>query len=387
LYPVGTPEFAETAAGWVRYALRACQLARAAGIEAFDVEIWNELSFGSNFTAINHYYKPPLIKAPKDSLREGGPAWELARQTVAAVKKENPQARCIWGFSNTTFYHTPIEKLPAGIDGQSYHPYGTGVRKLPAQETHRDHPEYNLDGRTPTLEIRMPEGWAHTFIQTECLMRLLNPAARQKHPGFRHYMTEHGVAPPECGVKDADGAWELKAKCALRSFCFWLNKGVDVMEYYCAYDREPTGMGLMSGDTVTPPLKAMRNLTQAFAGSVPLARTVPLQVEVSALGEPREIFPGLKRSDVFAALPFQVNERKFIIAAYVMSYDVMAPSSDESYRLTVKGLPEGKFKAQWYDPLRAETLPIKVVETKSGSVTVKLPVRDWPRLLVLTTES
>ena len=38
LYPVGTPEFDDTAAGWIRYALLVCQLARRAGIEAFDLE-------------------------------------------------------------------------------------------------------------------------------------------------------------------------------------------------------------------------------------------------------------------------------------------------------------------------------------------------------------
>ena len=99
LYPVGSPEFENTARGWVRYALLACKLVRDAGIDSFDVEIWNELSFGSNFTSINHYYDPPLIKSPKNFLHEGGPAWEMARRTIEAVKKEHPHARCIWGFS------------------------------------------------------------------------------------------------------------------------------------------------------------------------------------------------------------------------------------------------------------------------------------------------
>ncbi|MFA0757632.1 MAG: hypothetical protein KEFWMYNX_001853 [Candidatus Fervidibacter sp.] len=57
-------------------------------------------------------------------------------------------------------------------------------------------------------------------------------------------MTEHGVAPPECGVADEQGAWLLKAKTVLRAFCFWLNKGIDVLHYFCACGEKPTDMGL-----------------------------------------------------------------------------------------------------------------------------------------------
>src|SRR3954454_18531774 len=43
LYPVGAAEFDETAAGWVKYALLVCRLVKEAGIDEFDVEVWNEL--------------------------------------------------------------------------------------------------------------------------------------------------------------------------------------------------------------------------------------------------------------------------------------------------------------------------------------------------------
>ena len=121
------------------------------------------------------------------------------------MKHDNPQARCIWGFSNTTFFHCAVDALPPQTDGQSYHPYGTGTRQLPQQEYMRDKPEMNFEGFVPTVAIRMPEGFAHTFLQTESLMRLLNPAARQNHPPaserFRHYITEHGVMPPNAGSR------------------------------------------------------------------------------------------------------------------------------------------------------------------------------------------
>ena len=221
-----------------------------------------------------------------------------------------------------------MPRLPPGTDGQSYHPYGTGTRSLPRQEYHKDHPELNLEGFTPTIDIRMPEGWAHTFLQTESLMRHLNPDARlkQRPPGverFYHYITEHGVVPAECGVDDARKGWNLKTLCLTRSLCLWLNKGVDVMHYFAAYDADPLGMGLLPVDlpklpsesnfdrVATVPLAVLRNLTRALADSVPLEKLRPLSVEITPLGKDKMVFAGdarhppLWHRDVVAVLPFQ----------------------------------------------------------------------------------
>jgi len=403
LYPVGTSQFEATARGWGRYVELVLKLVRDATIADFDVEIWNELSFGSEFVfGINKYYDPQVVNSDVDFLLPGGHAWELARRTIQLVKREFPRARCIWGFSNTTFFHTPIRKLPPRTDGQSYHPYGTGTRTLPEQEYMRDRPEMNLDGYTPTLEIRMPEGWAHTFIQTESLMRLLNPQARQRRPEgtkrFYHYITEHGVVPSECGVHEESKGWQLKARCALRSFCLWLNKGIDVMHYFCAYDRSALGMGLLPPDlpqlptdapferVATLPMKAVRNLTKAFAGSTPLRRATELDLDVVALGDQRRVFDGddqhppLWQREVFAALPFQLDDRRFIIALYVMTYDATMPMQPQRYQLTIKGLPN----ARLYDPLQDKTLPVKMLKSDKSGVTLEVQVVDYPRLLVLT---
>ena len=76
-----------------------------------------------------------------------------------------------WGFSNTTFFHCPVKDLPPRMDGQSYHPYGTGTRSLPDAERHKDHPEFCLDGFVPKIDIRMSEGPGATPpCKTESLM-------------------------------------------------------------------------------------------------------------------------------------------------------------------------------------------------------------------------
>jgi hypothetical protein len=407
-YPVGTPEFEEMAQGWERYTQLVLDVVREAGLEEFDVEIWNELSFGSAFLGtwgINHYYDPPIVQFKDDFLRPGGHAWEVGRRTVERVKQAFPRARCIWGFSNTTFFHTPIEELPPRTDGQSYHPYGTGTRKLPDQEQAPNEPWRCLEGWIPRMEIRMPEGWAQTFLQTESLMRLLHPEARRRCPPgtarFYHYLTEHGVVPPECGIHEVPLAWELKAKTALRAFCLWLHKGIDVLHYYCAYDENPLGMGLLPPNVselpadaafeavATLPMKAVRHLTQALAGSLPLPQTAPLEVDVVALGQQQPVFggegehPPLWPRELLAVLPFQVHEQRFVIAVYEMTYDITRPPPGNRYRLSFQGLPGSPTTVQLYDPLSDQNRPLLGVQRQRGSLTVELAVGDYPALLVV----
>ncbi|MDR3633813.1 MAG: hypothetical protein P4L84_08250 [Isosphaeraceae bacterium] len=403
LYPVGTREFDETADGWVRFALLVCAQAKAAGIAGFDVEIWNELTFGTHFLDINdYYYEPDAAPYKGDRLNEGGPSWELAKRTVAAVKRQYPEVRCIWGFSNTTFFHTPIEKLPPGTDGQSYHPYGTGTREFPRDEDYRDRPDLNLDGFTPEAEFRIPEGLAETFIKTESLMRLLNPEARHKHPPgverFYHYMTEHGVLAAECGAKDAEAAWRLKTLCALRSFCLWLNKGVDVMHYFSGYDEQALGMGLLPpdvrklppdakfDDVATPPLQAIRRLTRAFEGCVPLRAVQALQLDVTPVDAPRTVFEGpvpLRHQDVFAFLPFQASATRHIVAVYVATYDATRPMPEERYRLGIRGFAAVPRSARLLDPVTGRSTAVALRAQAQDAVEADVSVLDYPRLLVL----
>jgi hypothetical protein len=93
----------------------------------------------------------------------------------------------------------------------------------------------------------------------------------------------------------------------------------------------------------TPPMYAIRNITRAFGGSIPLKTTAPLQIEVTALDPPRNVFEGdsehppLTHRDVFTALPFQLDERRHLVAFYVMTRDATKPIAPERYRLKISG--------------------------------------------------
>jgi hypothetical protein len=404
LHAVGTKEFDETAAGFARYALFVARVAREEGFDDFDLEIWNELTFGTRFLDARNYW-PDLPKPSKDFLHEGGTCWELARRTIEAVKKDHPKARCLWGFSNTTFFHTAVDRLPPGTDGQSYHPYGTGMRAIAEREPHREQPKLNLEGFTPKADVRIPEGVASTFIQTESVMRLIEPRARAaKPPGverFRHYITEHGVLAEECGVAKVDEAWALKTKCALRSYCLWLHKGVDVLTYYAAWYKDPKGFGLLPAnlpelpadakfdDVATPPLQSIRALTREFAKAVPLAETRPLEARVTPISGERPVFPGegaqrpLLPRDVFAFLPFQLGPDCFAVVLYVATWDAVRPPGELYYRVRISGLP-GAFTVERYLDLEKEVpAPAQPVKEGEDFIELELGVTDVPRVLTL----
>ncbi len=210
-------------------------------------------------------------------------------------------------------------------------------------------------------------------------------------------MTEHGVLPPECGVNDEVGAWQLKTFCATRSFCLWLNKGVDVLHYFVAYEDKATSFGLLpvnlktlpvdaKFETVaTPPMRVLQNLTRAFAGSVPLAKTDPLGIEVTALGPQTKVFEGdathppLWNREVLAALPFQVNPQKHLVAVYVMTRDMTNRLSPAQFRLKLTGVKGTQ--VTYYDPLENRNLPVQATATADNGVEVTLSVSDYPRLL------
>ena len=128
----------------------------------------------------------------------------------------------------------------------------------------------------------MPEGWAHMFAPDrvpDAAFESAEPGCSKRPEGtgrFYHYMTEHGVLPAGMRHQGRARGWQLKSLCLTRSLCLWLNKGVDVMHYFVAHDRDAAGFGLLPTDVAEaarrtcrssrPPRlrsRALRNLTPA----------------------------------------------------------------------------------------------------------------------------
>ena len=404
LSEVGTPEFEETATYWVQYADTVCEFVASYGLP-FDIEIWNELSFGRAFLNIDYYYDPPLVGMTHNWLLPGGRCWEVARRIIAHVKQKWPGTKCIWGFSSTTYFYTAVPKLPAGTDGQSYHPYSTAPRKFPEQEYQADMPWTNLEGYVPHYTRIMPEGIAHDLIQLESVMKLVNPVARQATPPgtmtFEHYFTEHGWSPYHTGITDPQRAAELKARMVLRASLLYLNKGISRLYFYPAWESNPLSGTLLDPRVLdlpprplpalrrfaSPALRALENVTRVFAPSRPLHGARQLDVEVTKVSAPVEAFPGdgihppLWHREVFAVLPYQTRDTDFVIAMYVMTRDFTAEMEPEVYRVTFHNIRGIRSSIKYYDPILGQPALAWIEDRQPDSLTVGCVAVDYPRLL------
>ncbi len=313
LYPADTLQFEETSKGWLKYVQLVLNLMWQNNLTNYEMEIWNELTFGSEYLSINNYYDPPVHTRKVDPLSAGGENWELAKRTVDFIKQNGPGVKSIWGFSNTTFFHTPIERLPRGIDGQSYHPYGAERQSIPLDFPPKERYEWFIEKFIPqSLTWCMPEGWAHLGLKTEALMKLLNPESRKAAlpPGsasFAHYMTEHGFIPTEAGITDKNAAQAYKAKSLIRSALFWLGKGISKMYIYAAYEESDPAQGMLleqpnpasygkfaAEELMSPALKALQNVVELFTQDLPSTelQVRQLEVEVSGLDAQYKVFDG-----------------------------------------------------------------------------------------------
>ncbi len=393
LHPLGTPQFEQTADGWIRYVGLVMRLVTDVYGPEFDVEIWNELSFGSEFLAIEAYFDPPASATAPDPLRRGGRVWELGRRTVAEVARVAPGARTVWGFSNTTFFHTPVAELPPGLAGQSYHPYGVGPRCYAQLLAGRE--RYNADGLVPAGCAVMPEGWAQTFQQTETLMRLLNPAARAARPPgtdrFAHFFTEHGFSPAELGIQDTAAALRAKQKFLLRAPLFWLNKGLSALYVYDAYEADDRGFGVLRGaGSTSPATTTLHALLTRFVGAQPISSPRPVAASLrrtaGRLGA-YGVDPGgrvVAQEDIVAVLPFQLDAKRFVVGLYVMTEDFPRDLEPQDYTVRLSGIAGRGATVRYYDPLSDSMLPLSVVATSAESLTVRLSLTDAPRVLEVT---
>jgi hypothetical protein len=393
LYPVGTREFELTASGWLRYVELVSNLVeKTYGSDRFDVEIWNELTFGSAYLDVNNYRDPQAALPAPEILHPGGSAWELARRTVQLLKREHPDAQVIWGFSSTSFFHVPITELPSQLDGQSYHPYGTGRRCY--ADLIRGRRELLLDSYVPPGCSVQPEGYAHTWQQTESLLRFLAPAARSVHPPgsatFQHFITEHGFSPAGIGITEPHEAERAKESFLLRAPLLWLNKGLTAVYVYDLYEPDAAGFGLFaSNGDIGPALSALHRLTSAFAHAKTLENPRQLSLQVAREGARAGVLPGdpggehLLQEEAAALLPFQIDASRFVVAAYVMTQDFPKPLTPQVYRITISGLDGRRAAFSYFSPAADAPRPVRIIGRTDSSVTLRLSLVEIPDLLTI----
>ncbi|MGI4790996.1 MAG: hypothetical protein ACRYFS_19390 [Janthinobacterium lividum] len=437
----GSDDYNATVAGWLRYVdavslfVRSSLDTEGAADAGFDLEVWNELTFGDHFLYINNYYDPPLVKYDDNGI------WgNLVRETAAHVEARRAQFEKVGmedGFANTIPW--PAASLePVGMTAIGKHPY-PGRRTFPNPQLKGDVFDARLlrdtSGWQPAYSTLFPED-PGTVLQTETIVREMSPIVTSvydvKHGRFARtspvstWITEDGISPHDSlPAVDAATAQYLKGKTTARFFTFFLNKGVSLMTLFSDNDGGDTGLALESdafraysqtknavypiNDTAltSPSLRVTGNiarkmqagldphLTLASTRQLTLDRVADTHDHFQFAGDGTPAHPPLFDRDVFAFLPFQVNARTFVIPYYVMTRDVTRiynpagqgghqydmPSED--FTLTLGNLHGKQASVSAYDPLNDRLVPVKKILGTAHALTVRVSAVDYPYLLIV----
>ena len=408
----GSPEDRETLEGWRKYVREVVAWTKAIlGPGGFDLEIWNELSFGSDFLYVDRYYDPKPYAYREDDV------WRDVVRATGDVAGDLPGVRLVDGFPNTVPWPASSTEPPE-VTGLSHHPYA-GRKTYP-----RDAGKEGVDalfreetgGFRPTYSALFPEYFG-AALQTETSIRDASPITTDIY-GTKHgrlaregapcplWITEVGIAPQEDGVKDRDEALRLKAKTTARSYVFWLGKGVERLYLYntSAGDLD---LGLLSdaflayakgakpypkddAPLVSPALRVVGRMAARMTERLDRrAKIAPLSLvraeipgdHVQFRGDGTPAHPDLRDEDVLFVQPFAVNARRYVVPVYVMSRDVRQDLAPEDATIQLAGAALSAARA--YDPTTDRAVPVKVVARGKGSITVRMPVTDALRLLIL----
>jgi hypothetical protein len=443
------PMFEETMAGWLSYVGAVTRQAKAImGSQKFDVEVWNERSFGSDFLYQERYYDPVREEGDGDRLDE------ILKRTVNYVRDARNGVSKI-GVGNGFASQTPWESgatSPHGLTAIDRHPY-YGMRHFPADSVIDDNMPIDAQGnwdftdtgtRTSGGGIRRDHFIPHydsffpeyilSGIQTENLIRDVSPITTDLR-GTLHGRRTHpaGGKPPQVWITEANldtgvipegrltpaDAGHLLAKAALRYYTAYANKGFSAIDLYAASgwewalvsdaffnaikrrDGAYPGNGL-GGDTPT----AVRRMTATLRGATHLKRTRPLSLlrisdhhnHKQFSGDGTAAHPPLYDRDVLAFLPFQVSAHKYVASTYVMTrnlaklYKPKARRSDirrfdlpaERFQLRIGGFSSRRVRVKATDPLTGRSVPVRSRSLGGGRIAVSLPLTDSPRMLSFT---
>lgn len=420
----GVPAGEETIEGWVTYAHTvAREVSRILGSDEFDVEVWNELSFGSQFLYLNAYYSPGV------SGGGGRPEGRMIGDVVDLMAAVHPGVKVSNGFASErpwdsgTFSHPGLGAIskhaykgPTQFDNSNPKPFG--IRPLDALGQHDDtrivdaagHVQY-APNWTPSYRAYFPEYWL-SGLQTETYSHDLSPTpvnvAGQLHgrttgnPPPEIWITETNQDPPP-GASVADRR-HIMTKNVLREFVTFANKGVTAVHFY-GTKGAPLNLvddaffksyaDVDGGETVA----ALGRLTSVFSVGAP--PSAPRSITLDALGDFEENTqfrgdgspgrPDLYDRDVLLFLPFQVTDDRFVVSVHIQSRDIGTVYSSDAgpgrfdmpeatYRFTVGGVAPNALVAL-YDPIRDQWQTPTIVDGEK--LTFDAPIVDYPRLLTI----
>jgi hypothetical protein len=431
------PSFRRTMRGWLLY-VRAVtrEVRRQLGSDRFDVEVWNELSFGSDFLYRDRYYDRPLRGG------SGDVTYELVKRTARWLRDRRHRLRRVRiadGFASQTPFAAP-SKEPPGVSALSKHPYQGLVRFpqdarfdgiIPLDPRRRPAmlPSSPVTSRrdrfVPSYDALFPEYYL-SAIQTEHLVRDISPRTTDVY-GIPHgrrarsragraprvWMTEMNLSPPDGTMTEAE-LEHIQAKATLRTLVSFVNKGVEAIHLFAVkgpntalvrpsfFAKVAASNGAYPGaDAAGETPVAVGRLVRSLSGSTRIRRPRNLSL-ISVYddhdhrqfeGDGTASNPPLYNRSVLGFFPFQLDARRWIVPVYVMTRNMAqvrrpgdrGPSRfdlpPERYWLTIGGLPSGPLRVTATDPLTGAGVPVELRRLGRGLVQIKLEATDSPRLV------
>jgi hypothetical protein len=393
-----SPAFQETLGGWLRYVATVSDEAEAVfGPGGYDLEVWNELSFASEFLDQGNYYSPPRESG------SGSVTQTLLEKTVAYVRDPAHGIAAGVGISDGFASQTPFASggsVPAGTTALSKHLYRgpqyfprnaviNSIRPLDA----RGAPDSTTSKApytprfTPSFASALPEYFL-TATQTETEVRDLAPFTNEIY-GVPHgrdvgpdggdppqaWMTEYNLntntlfplgsenADQYIGTASAAEKERLQAVVVLRSLVSMASKGMARVYFYAA--AHAPGYSLVSdsfmnalnaspvsypGDQLGgPTMDALRRLLARFQGPGPGGATHRLELRSIAQegnhaqfeGDGSAAHPDLYDRELLAVFPFQSSPTRFVIPVYVMTPNLTTVHAGSANRFD---LPDENFR-------------------------------------------
>jgi hypothetical protein len=423
----GSADYRNTIAGWQQYVGTVAQFTIDAlgtarsNDKGFDMEIWNELTFGSKFLSINNYYAPALATYDEESI------WRNLVTATADYAVAHPQqfagVKLSDGFANTIPWPASSTQ-PLRISAISKHPYA-GRKNYPQDEPRST--KIDAVGKptnfTPAYSALFPEYYA-TALQTETLLRdaapLTNDVQGVLHGRYARqangrvvptevWITETGIAPNENGIKEPIPSLALKAKTTARYYTFYLNKGVTKVCLYSATSGN-LGLGIVQDNFlqyarthrsypqddqayVSPALNVTSRIVKQMKQNLDPTLIQARQLQLDSISDTHKHFqfggdgtdahPHLFDRDVFAFLPYQVNSHRFVIPYYVMTRDVTKDLPPEKFTIQISKLKAQGATVSVYDPLHDRTLPAKIDRRGRDFLNLTVSATDYPYLLII----
>jgi hypothetical protein len=395
------PAFEQTLGGWLRYVATVCAEADDVfGTGGYDLEVWNELSFGSEFLDQANYYSPSRESG------SGAVADTLLTRTVAYVRDPDHGISDEVGISDGFAGQTPFAaagSVPAGTTALSKHLY-KGPLYFPRTATIDSIRPLDALGApdsttskapytprfTPNLATAFPEYFL-TAIQTDTVVRDLAPLTTTVN-GAKHgrnvgpfgeqppqlWMTEYnlntntllplGVENPDeyIGTATAAEKERLQAEIVLRSLVSMAGKGMARVYFYAAAHAEGYSlvsdrfMKALSAAPTTYPgdqlggetMDALHRMLARFQGPGPGGPARQLELlsvaqegnHAEFAGDGSAAHPDLYDRELLAVLPFQSSPTRFVIPFYVMTPNLTTVHQADGPGRSRFDLPDENFR-------------------------------------------